>query len=295
MTVLTIDIGGTEVKSAIYNTKGKCLFAFDNLSTAVTMDNNQIKEQVLQLCKKSLKKQSIKGVAIATAGVVDPNTGTIIHAGETIPNYTGTCLKEAVESSFNLPCTVENDVNAVAMGETWLGVAQQRHSAFFVTLGTGLGGAIMIDGKLWRGANFAAGEIGQLPLTHGKRLEEFASTTALLASYQKYTGELIEGKTFFQRFRQTDHCAEQALTKMLDVLTDGLLPAIYLMAPEMIVIGGGIASQHDILEPRLQSHLQSKLSAYFMPKQIRCATLGNQAGMVGALRCFLDEQHKASR
>lgn len=64
---------------------------------------------------------------------------------------------------------------------------------------------------------------------------------------------------------------------------------------QMIVIGSGIASQHDILEPRLQSHLQSKLSAYFMPKQIRCATLGNQAGMVGALRCFLDEQHKASR
>lgn len=289
MTILSIDIGGTEIKSAVYHLNGEPAFIFENLPTAVTKDNNQITEQILSITQKALAKHQIKGVAIATAGVVDVPSGTVIQSGQTIPNYSGTDLKSAVESTFHLPCTVENDVNAVAVGESWLGVAQHSRATLFITLGTGLGGAVIIDGQLWRGANFAAGEIGQLPLANGKHLEELASTTALLASYQKYSGKHINGKVFFQRFRQADQYAEQALTEMLEALSDGLLPAIYLMAPEMIVIGGGIATQHDILEPRLRTLLQSKLSAeYFMPKYIRCATLGNQAGMIGALRCFLE-------
>lgn len=292
MTILCIDIGGTEIKSAIYNLKGELVFAFENLPTSITKNNNQIKEQVLSIGERALEKYHIKGVAIATAGVVDVNSGTIVQAGQTIPNYIGTNLKSAIESRFNLPCTVENDVNAVAFGEAWLGGAQHSDSTLFITLGTGLGGAVIINGKLWRGANFAAGEIGQLPLGNGKNLEELASTTALLANYQKYTNEVIDGKIFFQRFRQADQYAELALTEMLDVLSDGLLSSIYLMAPEMIVIGGGIATQHDILIPRLQTLLQNKVSApHFMPKHIICATLGNKAGMIGALRCFLNE-HK---
>ena len=215
----------------------------------------------------------------------------MLHAGPSIPGYSGTALKQTIESQCGLPCSVENDVNAMALGEAWLGAAQNSSSALCLTLGTGLGGAILLEGKLWRGANYAAGEIGVCPLGDGRRLEQAASTTALLATYAERRGEHIDGKTLFQRLRAGDANAAYALDHMLGALTDGLLPAIHLLAPETLLIGGGIAAQHDLIEPRLRAQLAGKLPAlHFMPKNIRCASLGNRAGMIGALRWYLDSR-----
>ncbi len=290
MYILTIDIGGTEIKSAIYDKNGDVVANFDNFPSAVSETDNQISEQILSLCEQAISNYSIKGVAISTAGGVDPELGKIVFSGPNIPNYLGTNFSADIKNTFNLPCCVENDVNAMAIGEAWLGGAQNTQSALCITLGTGLGGAILIDGKVWHGSNCIAGEIGHIPLENGKRLEEEASTTALLAHYETISGEKIDGKELFIRLRSGDIHAEHALSLTIDALAHGLTGAICLFAPETILIGGGIAAQHDIIEPRLKQALLNKLpDGYFMPKTIRCAELGNRAGMIGALRCFLDK------
>ncbi len=291
MLILTIDIGGTDIKSAVCNSRGEVLKRFANVATQVSNGDNNIAAQVYRICETILAEFAVAGVAIATAGVVNPKTGEVVHAGPSIPNYTGTNLKTQVETAFGLPCTVENDVNAVALGEAWQGAAQNSHSLLCLTLGTGLGGAVIINGQLWHGANFTAGEIGYFPLPDGRRLEEAASTTALLSNYRQRGGKAVDGITFFKRLHAGDARAEAALTQMLDNLAQGLLPAIYLLAPQTLIIGGGIAAQKAILIPRLSTALAKRLSApRFMPTHIDCAALGNQAGMIGALRCFLNAQ-----
>ncbi|MDO4642663.1 MAG: ROK family protein [Cardiobacteriaceae bacterium] len=289
MRILTVDIGGTAVKSAVFDEHGECVAAFDAQPTAIVDGDNAIVAQVVALCQSAQAQFALDGVAISSAGVVDPLAGTIVFAGPTIPNYGGTHWKSAIAAACQLPCTVENDVNAMALAEGWLGAAQGCHSALCLTLGTGLGGALLMDGRLWHGSTFTAGEIGYIPLPDGRRLEEGASTTALLAYYEQRCGERIDGKTLFARLRAGDVHADAALTHMIDVLADGLLPAIYVFAPERIIVGGGIAAQREIIEPRLQQTLLRRLpSARFAPKMVRCATLGNRAGMIGALRWFLD-------
>ncbi len=287
-TILTIDIGGTEIKSALHNEQGELLITFDNQKTRITKTDNSITEQVIDIIQQIQTTQLIDGVAIATAGVVNPHTGEIIFAGPTIPNYTGTNLKQAVEKSFNLPCSVENDVNAFALGEVWQGAAKDCQSALCLTIGTGLGGAVLINGKLWHGDNFSAGEVGYIPLPNGQRLEEVASASAMLKNYYHKTGDNINGKEFFERLKSGNTHADECLNLMIDTLAQGILPAIYLFAPTVIVIGGGITAQKTILEPRISKAITDKLpSPRFMP-QIHCATLGNRANMLGALRHWLN-------
>ncbi|MBV7435409.1 ROK family protein [Cardiobacteriaceae bacterium TAE3-ERU3] len=287
MNILTIDIGGTEIKSAIYREDGEPVQAFPNQPTAVTRDGNRIGEQIVAWVKDVQKTHDIDGVAIASAGVIDHERGEVVFAGDTIPGYSGTALSALISEQCGVPCSAENDVNAVALGESWLGAAKGSSSALCITVGTGIGGAIVIDGQLIHGHNFAAGEIGYLPAADGKTFEQSASTSALLADYQARTGERIDGKTLFARAAAGDSHAEAALTRQIDVLAQGLLAANYLLAPQTIVIGGGIAAQRDILEPRIRAAFEQQIkSPRLMPQHIRCAALGNKAGMLGALRHY---------
>ncbi len=148
-------------------------------------------------------------------------------------------------------------------------------------------GGIKIGGKLWHGDNFSAGEVGYIPLPDGRRLEEVASTSAMLKDYQEKTNDIINGKEFFERLKAGDTQADNCLNKMIDTLAQGILPAIYLFAPTAIVIGGGIAAQKDILETRISKAVSNKLPSPRFMSQVHCASLGNRANMLGALRHWL--------
>lgn len=287
-TILTIDIGGSEIKSALYLSNGELLRDLPNEVTQVSTDDNHIGRQIVALTQRVQQSQAIDGVAIASAGVIDPEQGSVVYAGPTIPHYIGTPLAGLIEEHCRLACSVENDVNAAALGESWLGAAQGSRSTLCVTIGTGVGGALVLNGALWRGEQFSAGEIGYLPMRDGRSLQQCASTTALLADYHARSGEHIDGKTLFARAADGDDHANAAIARLISAISDGLLPAIYLIAPQTIVIGGGIAAQRAILEPQIRATLSARIQApRFMPESIRCATLGNRAGMLGALYHFL--------
>lgn len=289
--ILVFDIGGTSIKSALYEIDGTLVEDLPSVPTAVFAEDNGILAQLLDIIRQQSALHSIEGVAIATAGAVNPHTGEIVFAGPTIPKYAGTKIRAEIEAQCGIPCSVENDVNAMALGEAWLGAAQGLHSALCITLGTGLGGALLMGDKLWHGANFSAGEIGHYPVRQtvgeAKRFEELAATTALLRDYAERTGETIDGKALFAKVEAGEAAAVAALDALVEQIAWGLLPVLYTFAPQALIVGGGISEQPQHLEPQLQSALQRlALHPRLVPEIVRCAALGNRANQLGALRWF---------
>lgn len=293
MYILGIDVGGTTIKSDLYTEKGISQDAFREIPTTINHQeqSNNILNDVLQLISEYREIYSFDYVAISTAGIVDSTEGEIIHAGYTIPVYTGTEFKKSIEERFSVKCCVENDVNCAALGEAWIGVASGSKSSICLTIGTGIGGAILLDGAIWNGFNFSAGEVGYIPI-QGQKWQDIASTTALCNHYMEQTGKKeINGKIIFDLYEKEDDEAIRVVDKFVKNFCLGLLPIIYIVNPEQIIIGGGIMSRADILLPKIQQTVTKMIeSQFFMPRQIVATGLGNEAGRVGAVYNLLKRE-----
>lgn len=239
------------------------------------------------------EENTVEGIAVSTAGVVDSQEGRVVFAGPTIPDYTNTSIKQMVEASFGIPCEVENDVNCAALGEWWRGAGKGSRSLICVTIGTGVGGAVILNGKLWSGAAHSAGEIGYLPVPSGRTLQEEDSASSLVADYSVLSGipvKQLNGKVIFEKAKPGDNEAAKAIDNMLTALNQGLLAATYLISPDTIVIGGGVAAQKEYLENKIEDKLkQHIISTRMLPGKIIPAELGNSAGMIGAVYHFKEK------
>lgn len=289
---LTIDIGGTSIKTAIYSKDAILVQELDAHPTPrISEHGDEVADLIVAIANDTKAQFPIKGVGISTTAMVHPEQGHILSAGPTMPNYAGTQLKKRVEAEAHLPCSVENDVNCAALGESWKGAGQNMHSIFCITVGTGIGGAILLDGKLWNGFNFTAGEVGFIPVPpKGDFWEDVASTRALLRDFEAQYDEKINGKILFERAHAGDVPANQAIDQLVANLVTGLLSGIYLLSPEAIIIGGGIAEQKEMLEPKINAELKRRiLRENMLPRVVVCAELGNKAGMIGALRHLLNQ------
>ncbi|WP_025728671.1 ROK family protein [Atopobacter phocae] len=298
MHILAIDIGGTTIKTDIYNQDGHSMDCFGEIPTPINMDegSNQILETVLELVGDSIaflsnQNKTLTGIAISSAGVVDPIQGKIIYAGYTIPGYIGTDFKAAIEAAYHLPCTILNDVNAAAYGEFQKGDFSADSTVACLTIGTGIGGAVIVNGALHHGHHFSAGEVGYLPI-NGQRFQDIASTTAMCKYYESLTGkEEVNGKIIFEAYQANDHAAIETIEWFTKNFAEGLLPIIYLLNPDSIILGGGIMHQHVILLPMIEKQLQSVIeNESFLPKEIMPAQFGNEAGRLGAYYYFLSQQ-----
>ena len=293
MQILALDIGGTAIKYGVFNSCSSVLKDIYEKDTPKSETTNYIMKTVIKIIKDIKEKQNIDGIAISTAGVVDSRAGTVVFAGPTIPDYTNTPIKKIIENSFNIPCEVENDVNCAALGEWWKGAGKGSNSLFCITIGTGIGGAVLLNGQLWTGATHSAGEIGYLPMPSGGSLQEEASATSLVANYSLLSRipiNQLNGKIIFEKAKTGDVDAIKAIDNMLNALNQGLLAATYLLSPDTIVIGGGIATQKEYLENKIETKLKQQIiSARMLPRKIKCAELGNSAGMIGAVRHFTEK------
>ncbi|WP_062532572.1 ROK family protein [Jeotgalibaca dankookensis] len=295
MKILALDIGGTAIKYGVFDSTTTKIGNVLEKETPRSETTNYIMETVIKIVKEVKEAHDIQGIAVSTAGVVDPQTGHIVFAGPTIPNYTNTAIKQTIEETFHIPCEVENDVNCAALGEWWQGAGQGSESLVCVTIGTGVGGAVILNGALWHGSAFSAGEIGYLPISNGKALQDEASATALVAAYSDLSGiprEDLNGKIIFEHAKAGEEKAIKAIDNMLTALNQGLLAVTYLISPDTIIIGGGVAVQKEYLEEKIASKLKKGLvSTRMLPEEIKCAELGNSAGMLGAVYHFQQKQH----
>lgn len=287
MNILTFDIGGTSIKYMVCNEYGNPMSDKKNIKTEIYGNSNNILGQIIEIISEEKVKFDLDGVAIATAGVVN-DLGHIEYAGYTIPGYTGTPIKSEVERICKLPCAVLNDANAAALGEFWKGSYAKTDSIVYLTIGTGIGGGIVINGSLYFGKTGIAGEIGYMPVKN-QNFQDIASTTSLLKKCKEMTGLEVTGKEFFSDLSvNSDY--QNILDDFADNLAEGIVIFLYSLNPTAVVLGGGIMEQSIMLE-LLKSHVNKKIiDSRFMSSELRLAILGNDAGMIGAVKYFMQKE-----
>lgn len=284
MKILAFDIGGTEIKYAF------CDESF-NLTKKKTIPTNaheggkRIIERVVEIIKSC---DGIDRVGISTAGQVDSKKGEIIFATDSIPGYTGTKIKEIIDAETGIPTAVENDVNSAAIGEAVFGAAKDAESFICLTYGTGIGGAVYLDNKLFTGASFSAGEFGHIVTHAGGRsctcggkgcYEAYASARALVADVSEKTGRSLNGREIFAEF--DNPAIREIIDNWIDEIVVGLKSLIYIFNPTLIVAGGGIMNEAYITD-EVNKRLQRELMNSFRKVRVVKAQMGNDANKLGA-------------
>ena len=292
--IALVDIGGTNIKYGLYDLENKSFEAIGSIETNAKEANFHITNRLFPLIDHLHISYCLKGIAICTAGVVNPKSGLILHANDNLPNYKGTPLRALLEERYDIPVSVINDVNAALLGELHSLNQTNLKSAFMMTLGTGVGGAIYIDGKIHHGRNLAAAEIGYIDF-NGKSIESQLSTRSLIkevAKLKAVSEDDIDGKWIFnQAIDHQDQICIQAIKDLMDKLVDVIKNINYLLSPDLIILGGGIMEQADYLRRVLDTSLADKKDLFIggLP-QIEFARLGNDAGLLGAFVHFFDGQ-----
>lgn len=230
-------------------------------------------------------------IGISTAGQVDSSKGTIRYANSNLPGYTGTDLRKIFSEAFGVPVAVENDVNAAALGEACFGAGKDYNDFLCLTYGTGVGGAIIMNKEIYSGSCFSAGEFGAILVHPEDRnpdedmfsgcYERYASTTALVKRVQKVFPELDNGRAIFARISEPE--IQELVNAWIDEIVYGLTSLIHIFNPSCVVLGGGIMKQPYILD-KLEKRLYNSIMSSFRNVCVKTASLGNDAGMLGAVR-----------
>ncbi|MFH2054830.1 MAG: ROK family protein [bacterium] len=233
----------------------------------------------------------LAGAGVGSAGIVNPESGRIVGRSPNIPGWEGTEVKRELEARTGVQTWVDNDANVMALAEHRLGAGRGFSSGLYITVGTGIGSGIVLDGRLWRGAAFAGAEMGHMIIAKegracgcGKRgcLEVYASAGAFVRYYDKSLPQSSPVKEIFGRARQGDSVAQAAIHQAAGYLACGIGSVLELLNPEIVVIGGGISAGTGYL-----AEVRRCLPAYvtrpaLQSVKLRKAKLGNRAGLIGA-------------
>ncbi|MDW5417109.1 ROK family protein [Iodobacter sp. CM08] len=286
--LLAFDIGGTQIKYGIVSNTGEVIAAHSQ-NTCASDGGPALLVRLLELARPLVAQYQPCGIAISSLGLIEPKRGTVLGAAEAVPQYPGISLIPVFEAEFGLPVTAENDVNCVALAEGWTGAAQGVQDYLALAIGTGIGGGIVLGGHLHRGHRAAAGEWGYMNIG-GQVWESQASMSGLVRRAVAASGELgLDGKAVFARVDAGDVVMQAVVADWLALLATGIANLIYAFNPEKIILGGGIAGRG---APFLQD-IRAAVSQQLLPDfqsmtQIELASAGNHAGMLGAVRNWLN-------
>lgn len=279
------DIGGTSVKIGVINEAGHFL-SENSYPTESAQGGQAIIEKLIRVIEDYLP---IDGIGISTAGQVDEVEGVIKYANENIPHYTGVRIKDRLQSVYSVPVIVENDVNAAALGEAAFGSVTGKDDFLCLTFGTGIGGAIYLNGQLYRGTSQVAGEFGHM-ITHVNGLrcacgldgcyEQYASVSALIRQGQAVNQTITNGKALMNVYHQGNQAIQHVFDQWVMEVCAGLLSLINIFNPRTIVLGGGLMEQSFIID-KINQVLNKNIHKSLHPIDIIPAMLGNKAGMLG--------------
>lgn len=302
-----IDLGGTNIAVGVVTDAGEIL-AQDSAPTLAEREYPEIVKDMAMLCERVAKKagctmQDIKAIGIGCPGSIDRKNGIVSYANNLKMDHTP--LAAELQKYFDLPVQVENDANAAAFGEYMINGEGVDHF-IFITLGTGVGGGIIINKEIYSGFNGAGGELGHFtlvfdgePCTCGNAgcWEAYASVTALIrqtkAAMEKNPDSLmhsivaqqgkVNGRTAFDAAKQGDKAAQEVVDTYVSYVAAGVMSMINIFQPEKFVIGGGISKEGDrLLKPIIDFVNQFGYNKYLEKTEIKVATLFNDAGIIGA-------------
>ncbi len=310
--VFAADLGGTNLRAAIVHETGKLTFRVKH-PTPHTDNPEEILKAIVAAareCEASVVRAGgiIRAASVLVPGTVDIFGQTIIQAPN-LPSLDGFHLTAELNKQLGWTVLIENDANAAAVGEMWLGAARGAKSIICVTLGTGVGGGIILDGKLWRGVDGSAGEIGHTTVDPfgGVRckcgnigcLEQFASATGIVRMAREelanhpdsiLTADQLSAERIYEAGMRGDKLALKVLEKMGMYLGTGLANLVNLLNPEIIVIGGGVANGWQLFEKSMRAEVERR--AFPVPAgrvKIVPAKCGDDAGLLGAAHLVLTE------
>ena len=308
--VFAADVGGTHIRAAAVDQDGKILLRTKQ-STPQANDPDEIVRALVNAVREGEKlgiANEITAVSVVVPGTVDVEKGMVVRAPN-VPSLNGFHLTDALSSELNRSALIENDANAAAVGEMWLGAGLGKRTIVCVTLGTGVGGGIVLDGKLWRGVDGAAAEIGHMCVDPfggvacgcGSRgcLEVYASATAIVRMTReakpRYPDSVLDEKeeltsqTIFDAGVAGDELALEVFRRMGVYLGIGLANLINILNPEMIVIGGGLANGWQLFEKNMRQQVAERAFPLLAARvQIVRAACGDDAGLLGAARLAFD-------
>jgi len=301
-----IDVGGTKIAGGVVDDQGTILATALRVSPAT--DTHAIEASIEELVDELRGNHEITAVGVGAAGFVDSKRSTVMFA----PNlaWRDEPLRRDLEKRLGLPVVIENDANAAAWGEFTFGAGADVADTLLVTVGTGVGGGIVLNGELHRGAFGVAAEIGHMRVVPDGILcgcgnrgcwEKYASGTALVreARDQARQGSLIArtlldraggdveaitGPLITEAARDGDEFAREALAVLGRWLGEGIASLTAVLDPAVVVIGGGVSEAGDLLLDPVRAHFKANLTGrHYRPElEIRGALLGNTAGMIGA-------------
>jgi glucokinase len=301
-----IDVGGTKIAGGVVDTDGKVLEQLRVESPA--RDVEAIEDAITGLVARLAANHEIVAVGVGAAGYIDKTRSTVLFA----PNlaWRDIDLKAELEPRVKVPVVIENDANAAAWGEFRFGAGHDVDDFLLVTVGTGVGGGLVLDGELYRGAFGVGAEIGHMRVVPGGRLcgcgnygcfEQYASGSALVRNAREaaaagsllartlldLTGgdvERIDGPIITDAAREGDKFAIEQLSELGRWLGEGIASLAAVFDPAVVAIGGGVADADELLLDPIRAAFSANLSGrgHRPMLEIRKAALGNRAGLIGA-------------
>lgn len=289
---ICIDIGGTEIKHGVMDQEEQFIKK-GKTPTEAWKGGPSLLEKAVGIIGEYLKEWDAEGICISTAGMVDVEKGEIFYAAPLIPEYAGARLKARMEEEFGLPCEVENDVNCAGLAEAVSGAAAGSASSLCLTVGTGIGGCIVIDGKVYHGFSGSACEVGYMHMD-GSDFQTLGAASILVKKVAAAKGEREEewnGRRIFDLAKAGDEVCRKAIDEMCQVLGKGISNICYVLNPQIVVLGGGVMAQEEYLKPRIEDAMTKYLVPGIREKTaLAFAVHGNDAGMRGAFYHFKERR-----
>jgi glucokinase len=280
---LGIDIGGTSTKYARVDVRGG-IGEKGSFETFRSMSRDVFLREIFQVCDAAAS-EGVQGIGISSLGVIDSESGRYLGALQNLPALQGLNLKTALEARYpGLPVVILNDAHAAAVGELWVGEGRDCSSLLCITLGTGIGGALVLNGKLVHGFHNRAGEIGYSDYQSDREFAEtHFSTEAVMSKISEKIQEPMDGFKFFRRCynRETEYLA--ALEGWMRGVARLIANLCLLVDPQKVLIGGGISGENELIIPLLTRLTDEMLPAEFRGQTV-IAPAGNScnAGILGA-------------
>ena len=309
---LGIDIGGTAAKFGLVNGEG--VMISEVLEYPVKFDDYEtpIIETVVKSAKEFMSKNNktffdINGIGVSATGGINSKLGIVEGSAGHIKNWKGTNIKKRLEAEFGMNTAVLNDANAAALGEMWKGAAKGRENVVVMTIGTGVGGGIIVDSKILLGSKGFAGEIGHIPVNvDGEEcscgntgcIEHYGSTSALVRNVKNavISGEIkginegeIDGRLIFKEVAAGNKAVIKYVDEWINYISAALVGLIHTFNPEMVILGGGVSKQKEFFVDKVRDKvLNGVMDNFAQDLRVEAAELGNDAGIIGAVKFVID-------
>jgi len=309
--VLGVDLGGTNIKVGIISPEGQVLQRH-SVPTEAERGPQAVAARICQAARECMQQagaqlSSLSGIGIGSPGMINLQEG-LVEFSPNLPGWRDIPLKQMIEADTGLPVVLDNDANVAALAELWVGAGRGSSSLVLLTLGTGIGGGIILDGRIWHGGNGVAGEIGHMSIMPDGRqcpcgnrgcFERYASATGLVLNLREAVEagtqtplaarlDEVTARDIAEAAAGGDEVARRCVDKTARYLGLGVSNILHILNPQVVAFSGGVAAAGQLLmDPLLDEVKQRTLEASLRNTRICFAELPNDAGIIGAARCFM--------